>query len=94
MEDEQTLLTFHWPKQLWEGEDSKSHLRIWMDAPTFERHVRGYLATTYRIYQPTVGDLVRAREHCRKLSYWQGCSDPTVHFITLDTRDNKKGRQR
>lgn len=93
-EGQQALLIFNWSKQLWEGEDRESCLRIWMDAPTFERHVRSYLAMTYRIYQPTVGDLVRARERCRQISYWQGGrSDPAVHFITPDTRD-KKGKQR
>jgi hypothetical protein len=56
------------------------HRCLWLSDTTFQRHVWEHLAAQ-RIYQPTLGDVDRAREHCRQLEYWKQCTDRAVHWI-------------
>jgi hypothetical protein len=77
-----TELTYSGARRRWEGEDVESCTFIWMDDATFQRYAWAYL-DAQRIYQPLLGDVEHARQHCRQWEYWQGCTDPAVHWITL-----------
>lgn len=49
-----------------------------MTDATFQRHVNIYVANQ-GITRPTSNQLMEARQHCRRLSFWEGCNDPEVH---------------
>jgi hypothetical protein len=91
MGDQQGILNYNGSR--WEGEDVANHQRIWMDDATFQRHAWALL-DAQRTYQPLLGDLDRAREHCRRLEYWQGCTDPGVHMMTPDTSSDEGNKKR
>src|SRR5581483_10662630 len=79
----------HYNGSRWEGEDVENQLRIWMDDATFQHHAWAIL-DAQRIWQPLLGDLNRAQEQCRQLEHWQGCTDPGVHIVTLETDSQKE----
>ncbi len=81
MDEHVSLLTYNKTTHRWEGEDPETHLRLWMSEKTFERYVWRYLSDQH-ICQPLSGDVERARQQCRQFSYWQGCTDRKVHWIT------------
>lgn len=81
MNQQQPILMYNSHSRRWEGQDSTQGYTIWMDDPTFQRHVWEYL-DSQRIYQPTLGDLEKARNHCRHLSYWHGRRDPHIHHVS------------
>ena len=82
MSQQNPILMYNRATRRWEGQDSAQGYAIWMDNQTFQRYVWEHL-DVQRIYQPTLGDVERAREHCRQLSYWQGCRDPDIHHNSL-----------
>jgi hypothetical protein len=53
-------------------------LYIRMSDATFQRHVEAYLEQQ-GITEPTLEQKVEARQHCRRVSFWDGCNDPDVH---------------
>lgn len=64
---------------------------ITMSDATFQRHVNAYLQQQ-GITEPTQEQLMQARGYCRRLSFWQGCNDPDVHWYVFGTQaiDRKK----
>jgi hypothetical protein len=48
-----------------------------MDA-VFQRHVEAYLREQ-GIRDPTHEQRIQARQHCRRLSFWEGRSDPEIY---------------
>jgi hypothetical protein len=57
-------------------------LYIRMSDATFQRHVISYLQKQ-GITKPTQEQLIQARQYCRHLSFWEGCTDPDVHWRML-----------
>lgn len=82
MEQQQPILMYNSTTRRWEGKDSSLGFALWMDDATFQRYAWKYL-DEQQIYQPTLGDLDKARDHCRPLSYWQGRRDPRIHFTSI-----------
>lgn len=82
-------LAYNKTQRRWEGEDTETQTSLWMDNATFERHVWEYLSTQ-RIYQPLLGDVEHARQDCQEWEYWQGCTDPDVHWHQPKTRMDQK----
>ena len=64
----------------WEGTDIDGTF-LWMLDATFQRYVQAWLEVC-GISQPTCEQRGEAIAHCRKLSYWKGCRDPEVHFVS------------
>lgn len=86
-------LTYSRSRYRWEGEEPATHRRLWLSDTTFQRHVWNYLASQ-QIYQPLLGDVDRAREHCRQLAYWQRCTDRAVHWIVPGGENSKDTESR
>jgi hypothetical protein len=75
---QEPILTF--PQWRWEGVDTNGTF-LWMMDTTFQRYIQAWLETR-GITHPTREQLGEAFAHCRKLSYWKGCRDPDVHFVS------------
>jgi hypothetical protein len=84
-----TELIYNSTRQCWEGNNHEDSQRIWMDDMTFRRYVMAYLEVQ-GIDQPTQKELSLAVSHCRQWSYWQGCTDPAVHWITAGAQVKRK----
>lgn len=89
--DQQPLLEYSYSRVRWEGEDREHRFFIWMTDATLQRYTSDYLASQ-QIYQPLLADWEDARDHCRKLSYWQGCTDPDVHVVPPGLPGTKRPR--
>jgi hypothetical protein len=48
-----------------------------MTDAVFQRHVEAYLKQQ-GITEPTQEQRIAARQHCRRVAFWEGCSDPEV----------------
>ena len=86
MSQQQSDLIYNRTTRRWEGQDTTHGFSIWMDDPTFQRYVWRHL-DSQQTYQPTLGDLEKARIRCRQLSYWRECRDPEIHFVSLHESD-------
>ncbi len=53
---------------------------IWNMDVTFQQHIWEYLSAQ-RIYQPLLGDVEHACQHCREWKHWQGYTDSEVYWI-------------
>jgi hypothetical protein len=53
-------------------------LSMQMTDATFQRHVEAYLREQ-GIRDPTHEQRIQARQHCRRLSFWEGRSDPEIY---------------
>jgi hypothetical protein len=82
MNPQEPTLTYNRTTRRWEGQDSEQGVAIWMDDATFQFHVWEYLSAQ-QIYQPTLGDLDKARNRCRELAYWRNRRDPNIHVTPL-----------
>jgi hypothetical protein len=54
-------------------------LYIRMTDAVFQRHVEEYLRQQ-GITEPTHEQRIQARQHCRRLSFWEECTDPEVYL--------------
>ena len=50
---------------------------IKMSDATFQRHVNSYLHQQ-GITEPSLDQLIQARQYCRRVSFWEGCTDPEI----------------
>lgn len=87
MGKEELKLTFNTTLQRWEGETGI--VFIWMDDHTFRRYVDAYIeGNKTRIARNNLKEMPITREaaieHCKRLSYWNGCRyDRNVHMTRL-----------
>jgi hypothetical protein len=82
MNQQEPILNYNSTTRRWEGQDSTQGFAVWMDDATFQHQVWEYLSAQ-RIYQPTLGDLEKARNRCRALSYWRDRRDSNIHVTPL-----------
>jgi len=53
-----------------------------MSDATFQWHVEAYLKQQ-GITEPTFEQKVAARQYCRRLSFWEGCTDPDIQRYVI-----------
>jgi len=59
----------------WHYETSDFTLR--MTDAVFQRHVEAYLREQ-GITEPSAEQRIEARQHCRRVAFWEGRSDPEI----------------